>query len=132
MTGLVVSGFSRTVSVTELSWFWIVLMAIVPPAVGLLIALPCWLKSQPILGNIAGSAVIFGSALVLILRESVEIDRLTRACLDAGYTCFASPSAFSRYAIYAFIALFEVFALFTVSLSVEQQIRRRGYDPEWR
>ena len=126
------SGFSRAVSVTQLSWFWIVLMAVVPPIVGLLIAWSCWLKSQPILGNIAGSAVIFGSALALILRESIEIDRITRACLDNGYTCFANPSAFSRYAIYAFIALFEVFTLFTVSLGVEQRIRRRRYDPEWR
>jgi hypothetical protein len=127
-----VSAFSRTVSVTELSWFWIVAMAIVPPLAGGLIALPFWLKSQPILGNIAGSAVIFGAALSLILRESVEIDRITRACLDAGSTCFATPSAFARYAIYAFIALIEVFALFTISLSVEHRIRRRGYDPEWR
>jgi hypothetical protein len=125
-------GFSRAVSVAELSWFWIVVMATVPAVAGLLIAWPCWLKSQPILGNIAGSAVIFGAALALILRESIEIDRITRGCLDAGYTCFATPSAFTRYAIYAFIALFEVFALFTVSLSVEQKIRRRGYDPEWR
>ena len=107
-------------------------MATVPPLVGVLVALPCWRNSQPILGNIAGSAVIFGSALALILRESVEIDRVTRRCLDAGYTCFPSPGAFSRYAIYAFIALIEVFALFTLSLSVEQKIRRRGYDPEWR
>ena len=130
----VVSGFSRTmtVSVTELSWFWIAGMATVPPIVGLLIALPCWLRSQPILGNIAGSAVIFAAAMVLIIRESVEIDRLTRACLDAGYTSFPTPSGFSRYAIYAFIALFEVFALFTVSLRVEHKVRRRGYDPEWR
>ena len=124
--------FSRAVSVTELSWFWIVLLATVPPIVGALVALPCWLKSQPILGNIAGSAVIFGSAHALILRESIEIDRITRACLDNGYTCFANPSAFSRYAIYAFIALFEVFTLFTVSLNVEQKVRRRGYDHEWR
>ncbi|MCU1382890.1 MAG: hypothetical protein JWL71_1587 [Acidobacteria bacterium] len=126
------SLFNRAVSVTELSWFWIALLATAAPLAGSLIALPCWLKSQPLLGNIAGSAVIFGSALVLIIRESVEIDRITRGCLDAGYTCFATPSAFARYAIYAFIALFEVFALFTVSLSVEQKIRRRGYDPEWR
>jgi hypothetical protein len=124
--------FSRPVSVTELSWFWVLLLATVAPVVGLLIALPCWLKSQALLGNIAGSAFLFAAALVLIIRESVEIDRITRACLESGYTCFPVPAAFIRYAIYAFIALFEVFALFTISLSVEHRIRRRGYDPEWR
>jgi hypothetical protein len=123
---------SRTVSVSELSWFAIVLMAVVPPLVGVLIAYPFWRKSQPILGNLAGSVVIFGAALVLIVRESVELDRLTRQCIDAGYYCFPSPTGFSRYAIYAFIALFEVFALFLVSLNVEHKIRRSGYDPEWR
>jgi uncharacterized membrane protein len=117
---------------TELSWRWIALMAIVPPVLGLLVAYPCWLKRQPILGNIAGAAVIFGAALALILRESAELDRIGRRCLDAGYYCFPSPSAFSRYAIYAFIALFQVFALFTVSLSVEEKVRRSGNDPEWR
>ena len=126
------SGFSRTVSVTGLSWPAIGLMAIVPPLVAVMLAYPFWRKSQPILGNLAGSVVIFGSALMLILRESVELDRLTRACMDAGYYCFPTPTSFSRYAIYAFIALFEVFALFTISLSVEQRIRRSGYDPEWR
>ena len=126
------SGFSRTISVTELSWFAIALMAIVPPLVGALIAYPFWTRSQSILGNLAGSVVIFGSALVLMLRESVELDRLTRQCIDAGYYCFPAPTGFTRYAIYAFIALFEVFALFTLSLRVEHQIRRSGYDPEWR
>jgi hypothetical protein len=118
--------------VNELSWLWIALMATVPPLVGVLAAVPCWRHSQIILGNIAGTVVIFGSAMALILRESVELDRIARRCLDAGYVCFPSPSAFTRYAIYAFIGLFEVFALFTVSLNVEQKIRRRGYDPEWR
>jgi hypothetical protein len=127
-----VSVLSWTISVTGLSWFAIVLMAIVPPIAGGLIAYPFWRKRQPILGNIAGSVVIFGAALMLILRESVELDRLTRQCIDAGYYCFPTPTSFSRYAIYAFIALFEVFALFTVSLSVENKIRRSGYDPEWR
>ena len=47
-------------------------------------------------------------------------------------TCWPNPSAFSRYAIYAFIALFEVMALFSLSLKVENKIRRRGYAPEWR
>jgi hypothetical protein len=118
--------------VNELSWRWIALMATAPLLVGVSVAYPCWKKRQPILGNIAGTAVIFGAALALILRESAELDAIGRRCIDAGYYCFPSPSAFSRYAIYAFIALFEVFALFTISLGVEQKERRRGYDPEWR
>jgi hypothetical protein len=107
-------------------------MATAPPAIGILLAIPFWKSHQPILGNIAGTVVIFGSALALILREAAELDGIGRRCIDAGNYCFPSPSAFSRYAIYAFIALFEVFALFTVSLRVEAKMRRSGYDPEWR
>jgi len=118
--------------VSGLSWFAIALMLTVPPVLGVLAAVPCWRHAQMILGNLAGTMVIFGFALALILREHVELERLTQRCLDAGYTCWPDPSAFSRYAIYAFIALFEVFALFTVSLSVEERARRRDRDPEWR
>ena len=107
-------------------------MATLPPIIGLAVAYPCWTRRQPVLGNLAGTAVIFGAALALILRESAELDAIGRRCIDAGYYCFPTPSAFSRYAIYAFIALFEVFALFTISLGVEQKIRRSGYDPECR
>ena len=107
-------------------------MALGPPVAGLLVAYPCWTRRQPILGNIAGTAVIFGAALALILRESAELDAIGRRCIDAGYYCFPKPTAFSRYAVYAFIALFEVFALFTASLHVEEKIRRSGSDPEWR
>jgi len=116
----------------ELSWFWIALALIVPPVVGGLVALPLWLRGEPIFGNLVGTAVIFGAAIALILRERVELDRLAQRCLDQGFYCFPEPAAFTRYAIYAFIALFEVMALFSVSLKVEEKIRRRGYDPEWR
>ena len=107
-------------------------MLIVPPAGGALVAFPCWRKSEMILGNLAGTSVIFGSAIALIVRESLEITRVTQNCLDAGYTCWPVPSAFVRYAVYAFIALVEVAALFTVSLKVEERIRNRNYAPEWR
>ena len=116
----------------ELSWFWIAQALTAPPLIGGLVAVPLWLKGEPIFGNLAGTAVIFGAALVLILRERVELDRLAQRCLDQGFVCWAEPSAFTRYAIYAFIGLFEVIALFSVSLRVETKIRRRGYDPEWR
>jgi hypothetical protein len=119
-------------AVNELSWFWIAVALSLPPVVGGLVALPLWLRSESIFGNLAGTAVIFGAAIALILRERVELDRLAQACLDRGLVCWPDPSAFTRYAIYAFIALFEVIVLFSVSLKVEAKIRRRGYAPEWR
>jgi hypothetical protein len=118
--------------VTGLNWFAVALMLTVPPAIAVCAAVPCWRHGQMILGNLAGTAVIFAFALALILKEHVELERLTQHCLDGGFVCWPDPSAFSRYAIYAFIGLFEVFALFTASLSVEQRMRTRDRDPEWR
>ncbi len=115
----------------ELSWFWIALALTVPPVAGGLIAFPIWLKSQPILGNLAGTIVIFGAAIALIMREHVELERVAQGCLDRGLVCWPVPSAFARYAIYAFIGLFEVMVLFSLSLRVEAKLRRRGYAPEW-
>jgi len=117
---------------TGVNWFWIGIALGVPPVAGALIAVPIWLLDQPILGNLAGTGVIFGAAVGLIMRERVELERLAQRCLDQGYFCFPDPSAFTRYAIYAFIALFEVMILFYMSLKVEERRRRRGYAPEWR
>src|SRR5271154_3999578 len=107
-------------------------MAAVPPVVGFGAAFACWTSGQMILGNLAGTAVIFGSAIALILREHVSLDTLARRCVDQGVICLPEPTAFMRYAVYAFIALIQVFVLFGVSLKVEEKHRRRGYDPEWR
>jgi hypothetical protein len=116
----------------KLSWLWIALMVAGPPIVSLPLAMLVWRTGEIILGNIAGTVVIFGAALAFIFREYSEIDRLTQACIDAGSMCVPVPSAFTRYAIYAFIGLAEVFALFLLSLRVEQRIRNRGVAPEWR
>ena len=116
---------------TGLNWYWISLMATVPPIAALLVALLFWRSRQMTLGSIAGTAIIFGTAMALILREYVELDRITKECLDAGTTCWPEPSAFTRFAIYASIGLVEVFALFIVNLKVEERLRRRGYAKEW-
>jgi hypothetical protein len=115
-----------------LNWFWIALEVILPPPVALLIAFLFWRKGQTIFGNIVGTGVLFGTAFALIFREHAELDMLIRRCFDEGTVCWPEPSAFTRFAIYAFIALFEVFALFWLSLAVEERLRRRNYAPEWR
>jgi hypothetical protein len=117
---------------TGLNWHYIALALTVPPLVGLLAALPFWWKAWMTFGNIVATGVVFGSAIGLILREYVELDRLTQACLDAGNVCFPAPSAFTRFAIYAFIGLLEVIVLFSLSLVVEGRVRSRQYAPEWR
>jgi len=117
--------------VQGLNWYWIVLEVTVAPVAGILLAYPLWRSEQFILGNVAGTMVMFGSAFGLILREHAEIDRAVRRCLDAGTPCWPEPSAFTRFAIYAFIALIEVFVLFSISLGVERRRRRGDYAPEW-
>jgi len=119
-------------SLTSLSWGWIALMATVPVLVGLLIAWPIWNAGEPILGNLAATAVIFAAAFALILRENTAIDRLTRECYDAGYVCRADPSGFIRFAIYAGIGLVQDITIFMTSLRVERRLRNRGVAPEWR
>ena len=115
-----------------LAWFWITLELTVTPLVAFLVAFPFWRQGGMIFGNIAGTVVIFGSAFGLIMREYVEIDRIVNACLEAGDVCWPAPSAFTRFAVYAFIGLIEVFALFTLSLRAEKKRRDRDYAPEWR
>jgi hypothetical protein len=116
---------------TTLSWGWIALMATAPLAAGFLIAWPVWNAGEPILGNLAATAVIFAAAFALILRENTAIDRIVRQCYDGGYVCSASPSSFVRFAIYAAIGLLEEIAIFMASLRAERRRRNRGVAPEW-
>jgi hypothetical protein len=121
-----------TAAVVGLNWFWIGIALVLPLAGGLLLAWPIWLTGQPILGNIAGTIVVFGAAVGLIMREHGELDRLVQTCIEQGTTCWPTPSAFTRFAIYAFIGLAQVILLFTLSISVETRQRRKRYAPEWR
>lgn len=116
----------------QLNWHLIAVGAIAPPIAAVLLAYPFWRKDQMIFGNVFGTAVIFSAAVALIFREYAEIDLAVKRCLDEGYTCFPQPSAFTRFAIYAIVGLVEIFALFYISLKVEERMRRKLYSPEWR
>jgi hypothetical protein len=111
----------------------IMTMVLVVFPVSLLVAGLLWRKQQGMLGNLAGMGVIFGTAIVFILKESTELDALANACIDAGnINCFPPSSPFTRYAVYAFVALAEVIAMFLVGLRVERRMRDREFSPEWR
>ena len=117
----------------HLNWYWVTMSLIVPPLAAGLVALPFWRHDQAIFGNIFATAIVFGAAFGLIMREHIELDGLITACLDAGKEiCDPDPAPFSRFAIYAFIALTQVIVLFSLSLKVDEKVRRRGYSPEWR
>ncbi len=117
----------------HLNWYWVTMSLIVPPLAGGLVALPFWRHDQAIFGNIFATAIVFGAAFGLIMREHIELDHLIQQCLESGADiCSPQPSPFARFAVYAFIALFEVIALFSLSLKVDEKMRRRGYAPEWR
>ena len=118
--------------VHQLNWYWISMELTVTPLVGLLVAYPFWRKGGMIFGNIVGTSLIFAWAFALIFREHIELERVVQKCFEEGAVCWPEPSAFTRFAIYAFIALIEVFGLFSLSLVVEKRIRDRDYAPEWR
>jgi ABC-type branched-subunit amino acid transport system permease subunit len=118
--------------VTGLNWFWIAIAATVPAVIGVVVAYPFWRRDEAVFGNIIATSIIFAFAFAMIWREHVELDRIVQACLDEGTVCWPSPAAFTRFAIYAFIGLLEVFMVFSLSLRVEERIRRRDYAPEWR
>jgi hypothetical protein len=118
--------------VNELSWQWIALGATGPAVLSVLAAFPFWRKDQMVLGNIAGTIILLGSALGLIMREYGEIDRVTKACLEAGDVCWPQPSAFMRFSIYASVGILESALLFFFSVRVEKRKRSRDYAPEWR
>ena len=118
--------------VTGLNWFWISIAATVPAVIGLLAAIPFWRRSDAIFGNIVATAIIFSFSFAMIWREHVALDRLVQACIDAGTVCWPQPAAFTRFALYASIGLVEVFMIFTLSLRIEERLRRRDYAPEWR
>jgi hypothetical protein len=117
----------------DLSWRWIAAMVAAPLPIGMLVATPLWRRGETILGNVAGTVVIFAAAFALMFREWAALDALQQACVAAGHAvCFPDPPAFMRYAIYAAIGLAQALALFLISLAVERRLRERAYAPEWR
>ena len=114
-----------------MSWFWIAIALTVPTAMAFLVALPFWRKGSHMMGNVIGSGVIFIAVILLFGREYVTLAQLRESCTRAGVACSIRPDDFIRYAIYGSIGFVEVFALFGVSLTLEERLRRRERSPGW-
>ena len=112
---------------------WLGVASTLPIALGLLVAWPLWARRQEAIGNIAGATLIFMVTIGMITREWLALEQIRLArCPDPDTFCLPDPGNFTKFAIYGFIGLAQVFALFMISLSVERRIRNRGVAPEWR
>jgi hypothetical protein len=116
-----------------LNWFWVALAATAPLALGFLIAWPFWRKGMTTFGSSVGAGMIFMAGAALIGREFTELERLTEQCLaETGFECVFRPSAFARFAVYAGIALVQVFILFDASIAADRRHYRRHFPSEWK
>jgi hypothetical protein len=114
-----------------LSWYWIALQATAPVPVAFFVAWMFWRVSNFMIGNVVGSALVFATTLAAIGREYFALQALLRKCIADEIACPVRPDAFTRFAIYAFIGMFQIAALFAVSLHLEERARRRLFSPEW-
>jgi hypothetical protein len=115
------------------NWLWLAVAATVPLAFGFLIAWPFWRKGMTTFGSSVGAGIIFMAGAALIGREFTELERLTEQCLaETGFECVFKPSAFARFAVYAGIALVEVFILFDASIAADRRHYRKHFPSEWK
>jgi len=120
-----------------MNWRWIALAFTVPLALGILAAIPIWRRAkEPIIGGILGAFPVFICVVALIGREFIELqvfNHQCRALLRQHIVCHEpSPDAFTRFGIYCFIGMAQVFVLFILSQVVEGRRREGEFDLAWR
>jgi formate hydrogenlyase subunit 3/multisubunit Na+/H+ antiporter MnhD subunit len=115
-----------------LVWGWIVQAALIPPPIAFPMAWLLWRYASTMIGNVVGCALLFGTTVAAIGREYFALQALTRTCIAQEIPCPIKPDAFTRFAIYAFIGMFQIAALYTIGLWREERARRGSFSPEWR
>jgi hypothetical protein len=105
---------------------WVGIAAVLPVIAGVVVAFPLWwARVRDEMGTIAGAGVVLLFAVFFIAREFGEVQGTFARCIAAGRLCRFTPEPFTRYAIYAGIAMLQVFLLFVLGLQVEERLRRR-------
>lgn len=115
-----------------MSWYWIGVALVLPFGLAILVAWPFWGRSRDSLGSGVGSLLILAFAVGFIGREYIHLQQFTGECIAAEKACSFYPEPFTRFCIYAFIAMAQVGALFAVSGTVEHRIENAAFAKEWR
>jgi hypothetical protein len=115
-----------------MNWWWVAIAATLPLLLGLAVAWPFFGRSRDSLGSVVGAFIAFAFAIAFVGREYVQIQALTQRCLDEVRNCRFYPEPFTRFCIYGFIALVQVFLLFVIGSAVESRKQARSFAPEWR
>jgi hypothetical protein len=94
------------------------------------------LGKNPTIGAILGALPIFIATVALIGREFIAIQRFYGQChalLEKHIVCRdLSPDDFTRFAIYCFIGMVEVFVLFYMSAVIDGHKREAEFALPWR
>ena len=103
-----------------------------PIAAGFLAALLFWSTRHGMMGNIVGSGFVLAGAVMAIYREAATMMATRSECARLQTPCRFTPDDFTRHAIYAGIAFFQIFLLFMIGLFFEERQRRRQRAKAWR
>jgi hypothetical protein len=115
------------------NWSRIALASVTPLALAVPIAWAFWRRTQFIIGNAVGAGILFMSAVLFAGSEYVEFLRYRLHCEATNAICPPShPSDFMRLSAYAVVGFVHVMALFVLSGVIEDRVRRREYDTNWR
>ena len=115
-----------------MSWYWIAIAVLLPLVAALGVAWPFWGRSRDALGSGAGALLVFVLDVAFVGREYIHVQQLTAGCLAAEVRCAFHPEPFTRFCIYGFIAMAQVFVLFAVGATVEGRIANKAFAAEWR
>ena len=109
----------------RLSFAMVASAAAIPLTLAVLAAWPLWKRHvRDEMGSILGAFIAFACAIGFIAREFGQVLRTSKRCVELGVICRFEPSDFTRYAIFAGIAMAQVFVLFLVGASIEARHRR--------
>jgi hypothetical protein len=110
----------------EMELHWVAFASVLPFALALAVAWPFWrARVRDEMGSIVAAGVVLLCSVGFIAREYGEIKAVTERCIAQQIGCHFHPDGFTRYSVFAGIALVQTCVLFLTGLGVEERLRRR-------